>query len=77
MKVYKQPTNIYEAVVKKTSYVTYNIYALSSADAMKKAERGAILNDVEQTGSTTIDADVESIECKQRDIYNDEPRENS
>ena len=77
MKVYRQPTNIYEAVVKKTSYVTYNIYALSSVDAMKKAERGSILNDVEQTGSTTIDADVESIECKQKDIYNDEPRENS
>ena len=71
MKVYRQPTNIYEAVVKKTSYVTYSIHALSSADAMKKAERGAILADVEQTGSTTIDADVESIECVKKDIYND------
>jgi len=64
------PMNTYEVVVKKSCYVTYKVHALSSADATEKAERGLILNDVELLGSTTIDVDVESIECIEKEVYN-------
>ena len=64
------PMNIYEVVVKKSCYVTYRVHALTPADATEKAERGLILNDVELLGSTTIDVDVESIECIEKEVCN-------
>ena len=64
------PMNTYEVVVKKTCYVTYKVHALTPADATDKAERGLILNDVKLLGSTTIDVDVESIECIEKEVCN-------
>jgi len=71
MKILKKPTNIYEVIVSKSVAVTYKVYACSSTGAMDKALNSWEKTSVELIESTTNEQNVESIECVEKDIYND------
>ena len=71
MKILKKPTNIYEVIVSQTRSITYLVHAKSSGDASSKALHSWDETGVKVTSTTTHEQDVESIECVEKDIYND------
>jgi hypothetical protein len=71
MKILKKPTNIYRVVVTETRAVTYLVHAKSSDGASSKALHSWDQNDVKEIKSDRHEYDVESIECVEKDIYND------
>ncbi len=74
MKPIKEPTNIYEVVVTETRAVTYLIHAKSSGGATAKAVHhwgNCGSEDIKEIKSDRYEYDVESVECAERDIYNE------
>jgi len=69
MKILKEPINIYEVIVNKSVAVTYKVYAQSPNRAMDKALNSQEKTSVELIKSTIKEQDVVSIECKEKDIY--------
>lgn len=73
MKIKKEPTNIYEVVVTETRAVTYLIHANTSGGASTKAVHhySGSGSDVKEIKSDRYDYDVETVECVERDIYDE------
>ena len=74
MKPIKEPTNIYEVVVTETRAVTYLVHAKSSGGATAKAVHhwgNCGSEDIKEIKSDRYEYDVESIECVERDIYDE------
>ena len=70
MKILKEPINIYEVIVNKSVAVTYKVYAKSPTQAIDKALNSQEKTSVELIKSTIKEQDVVSIECKEKNIYN-------
>jgi len=74
MKPIKEPTNIYEVVVTETRAVTYLIHAKTSGGASAKAVHhwgNCGSEDIKEIKSDRYEYDVESIECVEKDIYDE------
>ena len=74
MKPIKEPTNIYEVVVTETRAVTYLVHAKSSGGATAKAVHhwgNCGSEDIKEIKSDRYEYDVESIECVEKDIYDE------
>ena len=74
MKPIKEPTNIYEVVVTETRAVTYLIHAKTSGGATAKAVHhwgNCGSKDIKEIKSDRYEYDVESIECVEKDIYDE------
>ena len=71
MKPIKEPTNIYEVVVTETRAVTYLVHANTSGGATAKAVHHWGNKDVKEIKSDRYDYDIESIECVEKDVYNE------
>jgi len=74
MKIKKEPTNIYEVVVTETRAVTYLIHAKSSGGATAKAVHhwgNCGSEDIKEIKTDRYEYDVESIECVEKDIYDE------
>ena len=74
MKPIKEPTNIYEVVVTETRAVTYLIHAKSSGGATAKAVHhwgNCGSEDIKEIKTDRYEYDVESIECVEKDIYDE------
>ena len=71
MKILKKPTNIYEVVVSQTQSITYLVHSKTSGGASAKAMHSWEGKDVKIIDTTTHEQNVESIECVEKDIYND------
>lgn len=74
MKPIKEPTNIYEVVVTETRAVTYLIHAKSSGGATAKAVHhwgNCGSEDIKEIKTDRYEYDVESVECVEKDIYDE------
>lgn len=74
MKPIKEPTNIYEVVVTETRAVTYLVHAKSSGGATAKAVHhwgNCGSEDIKEIKSDRYEYDVESVECVEKDIYDE------
>jgi hypothetical protein len=74
MKPIKEPINIYEVVVTETRAVTYLVHAKSSGGATAKAVHhwgNCGSEDIKEIKSDRYEYDVESVECVERNIYDE------
>ena len=74
MKPIKEPTNIYVVVVTETRAVTYLVHAKSSGGATAKAVHhwgNCGSEDIKEIKSDRYEYDVESVECVEKDIYDE------
>lgn len=74
MKPIKEPINIYEVVVTETRAVTYLIHAKSSGGATAKAVHhwgNCGSEDIKEIKTDRYEYDVESVECVEKDIYDE------